>query len=300
MALNRKEFELLSLIKKLDVGFSQRELSQKVGFSLGSVNRTLKALIEKRYLTKDGRKISLTEEGLSALEPYRVKRAVFLAAGFGSRLVPVTLNTPKPLIRVLGKPIIETMLDAVLRAGIREIVIVRGYLADHFDVLKEKYPMIQFVENPDYWETNNISSAMQVKHLFRNAYVLDSDLYLKNPDLIREYEYSSSYLGVFTEKTDDWRLIVKGGKVTGMKIGGTNCYHMYDITYWTEEDGKKMEQYLPLLFASPGGKKKYWDDVPLGKFNPKFNIAVRSCDEGDIVEIDTLSELKAIDPSYGS
>ena len=110
MALNRKEFELLSLIKKLDVGFSQRELSQKVGFSLGSVNRTLKALIEKRYLTKDGRKISLTEEGLSALEPYRVKRAVFLAAGFGSRLVPVTLNTPKPLIQVLGKPIIETTL----------------------------------------------------------------------------------------------------------------------------------------------------------------------------------------------
>ena len=42
----------------------------------------------------------LTDAGLAALEPYRVRRMVVLAAGFGSRLRPVTLRTPKPLVRV--------------------------------------------------------------------------------------------------------------------------------------------------------------------------------------------------------
>ena len=42
----------------------------------------------------------VTARGIAALEPYRVKRAVLLAAGFGSRLLPVTVNTPKPLARV--------------------------------------------------------------------------------------------------------------------------------------------------------------------------------------------------------
>ena len=69
-----------------------------------------------------------------------MKRAVFVAAGFGSRMVPITLNTPKPLVRVNGTRIIDTLLDAVVEAGIPEIVIVRGYLGEQFDQLLYKYP----------------------------------------------------------------------------------------------------------------------------------------------------------------
>lgn len=53
-------------------------------------------LTENGYIS-DGK---ITDTGFAALEPYRVKRAIFIAAGFGSRLVPITLNTPKPLVRV--------------------------------------------------------------------------------------------------------------------------------------------------------------------------------------------------------
>ena len=145
---------------------------------------------------------------------------------------------------------------------------------------------------------NNISSAMKVKDLFGGAYVLDSDLYLQNPKLIRPYEYCASYLGVHMDKTDDWRLVVKNGRVTGMKVGGTDCYHMYDITYWTPGDGEKMARLLPELFNAPGGKQCYWDDVPLTHYNDQFYIEPRPCKEGDILEIDTLSELVALDPAY--
>ena len=48
-----------------------------------------------------------------------------------------------------------------------------------------------------------------------------------------------------------------------------------------------MEQLLPVLFNSPGGKQCYWDDVPLTHFNDQFHIEPRPCNEGDIIEIDT-------------
>ena len=89
---------------------------------------------------------------MSALEPYRAKRAIFIAAGFGSRMVPITFNTPKPLVRVHGQRIIDGLIDACLEAGINEIYIVRGYLAEQFDQLLYKYPMIRFLENPVYNE----------------------------------------------------------------------------------------------------------------------------------------------------
>ena len=57
-----------------------------------------------------------------------VQRAVFLAAGKGTRMAPLTDTVPKPLVKVHGKSIITTLLDAVMMAGIEEIYIVRGYL----------------------------------------------------------------------------------------------------------------------------------------------------------------------------
>ena len=109
---------------------TQRKLAEQTNTSLGKVNKTVKALTEAGLMA--GGKI--TEAGLEALEPYRVKRAVFLAAGFGSRMVPITFNTPKPLVRVHGVRIIDTLLDAVVAAGIPEIVVVRGYLGEQFDI----------------------------------------------------------------------------------------------------------------------------------------------------------------------
>ena len=107
-------------------------------------------------------------------------------------MIPITFNTPKPLVRVHGKRIIDTLLDAVVAAGIQEIIVVRGYLAEQFDQLLYKYPMIKFVENPAYNDANNISSAMCVRYMLSNAYVFEADLLLSNPDIIKKYHYRST------------------------------------------------------------------------------------------------------------
>ena len=120
------------------------ELARHQPENIQNASQTMLADLQQRGLVKDD--LTLTEAGYAYLEPYRVKRAVLIAAGFGSRMVPLTYTTPKPLIKVHGRRIIETLLDALLAAGIEEIIICRGYLKETFDVLKDKYPMIQFVE----------------------------------------------------------------------------------------------------------------------------------------------------------
>ena len=129
--------------------------------------------------------------------------AVILAAGFGQRLAPVTLNTPKPLVRVNGRRIIDGLLDACLAAGIDEIYIVRGYLAEQFDQLLYKYPMVHFLENPAYNDANNISSAVCARYLLQNAYVFEADLVISNPSIVTKYHYTSDFLGIFKERSDD-------------------------------------------------------------------------------------------------
>ena len=229
--LTKKQFDILTTIEGLGGFDTQRQLAEKTGMSLGIVNKTLSALTEKGFI--EGRKI--TAGGLEALEPYRVKRAVFIAAGFGSRMVPITLNTPKPLVRVKGQRIIDSLLDAVVAAGIEEIYLVRGYLAEQFDQLLYKYPNIKFIENPAYNEANNISSLMCVRSLLQNAYVFEGDMLLSNKALVTKYQYSSNYLGVPVAVTDDWCFETKNSQITKVSVGGTNCHQMIGISYWTAE-----------------------------------------------------------------
>ena len=294
MALNQKEFDLLASLAESEGRLTQRELAEKTGCALGTVNRILRQA-EENGLVRDGR---ITPAGETALEPYRVRRAVFIAAGFGSRMVPITFNTPKPLVRVHGIRIIDRLIDACLEAGIQEIVIVRGYLAEQFDQLKYKYPMVTFLENPVYNEANNISSAMVARYLLSNAYVFEADLLIHNPKIIRKYHYTSDFLAIKKERTDDWCFTVRDGIITEEKVGGTDCWQMVGISYWNGEDGRKLSQDIAEVYASPGGKERYWEQVPLVYRKEHYAVRVRPCLEEDIVEIDTFRELKEIDKTY--
>lgn len=241
----------------------------------------------------------VTRKGYRYLEPYRVKRAILLAAGFGSRLHPVTVNTPKPLVRVCGERIIDTLIKSILRAGIKEIYIVRGYLADSFDALKAKYPEVKFIDNPEYSTTNNISSVFYARNLLSNTYVFESDIYLRNRRLITKYQYSSNYLGIYRDKTDDWCFTMEKGFISSQVVGGKKCYQEIGLSYWTEEDGKRLSKYLYEAYLHYAeGKQIFWDQVPFKYHIDEFKVRVRPCDENDVIEIDTLDDLKSLDKAY--
>lgn len=292
--ITRKQFNVLTFLEKVKCEKSQRQIAEATGMSTGTVNKVI-AELKDAGLIENG---LLTEKGYAALEPYRVKKAIFIAAGFGSRLVPITLNTPKPLVRVNGTRMIDTLLDAVVAAEIEEIYIVRGYLGEQFDQLLAKYPTIKFLENPLYNEANNISSALLSRHLMQDAYVLEADLYLSNPDIIQKYQYTSNYLGVPTDYTDDWCFETKNKVITKVNIGGNNCHHMYGISYWNKEAGAKLYDDIKKVYEMPGGKERYWDQVALEYCKDNYTVEVRECTFDDIVEIDSFADLKKIDPIY--
>ncbi|MBO5591320.1 MAG: NTP transferase domain-containing protein [Acidaminococcaceae bacterium] len=294
MSLTRKQFDILELLATNEKQLSQRNLEKLTGYSLGTVNKAVKELISLGLMANG----SITNNGMNALEPYRVKRAIFIAAGFGSRLVPITFNTPKPLVRVHGVRIIDRLIDACLDAGINEIIIVRGYLAEQFDQLLYKYPMIKFLENPIYNESNNISSSLVARYMLSNAYVFEADLLISNPKIIKKYHYTSDFLAIKKARTDDWCFEVKDNIITEEKVGGTNCWQMVGISYWNEADGHKLSQDIADVYTSPGGKERYWEQVPLVYRKEHYKVEIRECFDEDIVEIDTFRELKAIDKTY--
>ena len=140
---------------------------------------------------------------------------------------------------------------------------------------------------------------MLASDLLCNSYVCEADLVLANPALIKSHHYRSNFLGIYMEHTDDWRFDVKDGIIHAqIPTGGDNCYQEVGISYWDEEDGKKLSKHLKAAFDMPNGKNLYWDQVQFLVYKDEYQVEVRECKAEDIVEIDSFQELKKIDSVY--
>lgn len=108
--------------------------------------------------------------------------AVILAAGISSRLKPLTDNTPKCLLKLGEKSILELAIDNIIANNIHDIIIVTGYLQEQIiDFVSVKYPQLHvtYIHNKVYQSTNNIYSLWLTKE-----YVLDDELLLMDCDIV--------------------------------------------------------------------------------------------------------------------
>ena len=300
IGLSRNEFDFLTYLEKNGKGqYSQRKLADDLTISLAGEAKLERNLAERDYINElaDG-EIEISEKGLKALEPYRVRKAIILAAGFGQRLAPVTLDTPKPLVRVNGVRILDTLLNALYAKGITNITIVRGYKKEQFDALREKYPTFRFIDNPEFNLANNISSAIAAIDQIDRCYICEADLYISNPDVFNKYEYRTNYLGARVTETDDWCFRKRNGYADEYQMGGTDCYQAFGISYWNGEDAEKLKADLRKVYAMRGGKENLWEQVPLRIMKKNYKVEIRKCHKSDIIEIDNFVELIAVDPSY--
>ena len=207
---------------------------------------------------------------------------------------------PKPMVRVDGRRIIDTLLAALVAAGIPEIYVVRGYLGEKFDALKEEYPTLHFIDNPHWHEANNISSLLAAGDLVENAFVVEGDLFLQNPSLLSREQQGTNYLAIPVKETTDWCFFPdEAGVIRRMAVGGTDCWKMVGISYWTTEDGRNLAQSIRRLYESPGGAARYWDEAALSADIEDFCVRVRACSEKDVQEIDTVEELETLRRKYG-
>lgn len=231
----------------------------------------------------------------------KVKRAIIMAAGIGKRMQPITFETPKPLIKVNGVRMIDTVITALHSNGIREIYVVVGYLKEQFYCLEKEYEGLKLIFNPYYDKYNNISSLYVARNYISNAIILDGDQIIFDKGILKADFDFSGYNAAWTDgETDEWLMQVNENKVitSCSRTGGKCGWQLFSISRWTENDGIRLKKYIEIEFKEKNNCQLYWDDIAMFKHFNDFRLRVYPMSKDAVVEIDSVRELVEMDESY--
>ena len=222
-----------------------------------------------------------------------------MAAGFGSRFVPLTFETPKGLLEVFGERMIERQIKQLHAVGITDITIVVGYLKEKFDYLIDKY-QVKLLYNPEYASKNNLATIYHAREILRgkNMYILSSDNWMRN-NMYHAYECGAWYATSYMEgDTSEWCVKTnKKGRITSVSIGGQNCHVLYGPAFFSKEFS---EQFLPIIneyYHRPGTEQFYWENAAVDHL-ADLELYANPQPEHQIYEFENLEELRLFDPKY--
>ncbi len=222
--------------------------------------------------------------------------AILMAAGLGERMRPLTETTPKPLVKVHGMPMIETVVEGLLARPVEEIYVVTGYLGVQFEGLCDKYPSVKLIQNPDYGTKNNISSIYAARKVLGSGdcFICESDLYVADPSIFQKELPHSCYYGRMQEGySDDWVFDLQGRYITRVGKGGKDTYNMVGISYFKQAEALILKEEIEKAYAVKENGNLFWDDV-VNRNLDKLHLRVEPVKEGQLIEIDTVEELRKV------
>ena len=284
--MNKQESDILRTLFA-EPFINQRILSETSGHSLGVVNRSLKTLISEEYLTDE---IHPTKKAVHEYITKAPKNAIILAAGFGMRMVPINLTTPKALLEVNEEPLIERIIKQLHEVGIKSITIVVGFMKECFDYLIDEYG-VDLVVNPEYASKNNLSSLALVSDRISNTYIIPSDIWCDRNPFNSHEMYSWYMVSDIVDNESDVRVnrkmeLVKVGEHTGGNA-------MVGISYLLEEDAAPIREKIQKLDRSGKHDEDFWE-IALYK-GEKMVIPARVVHASNVVEINTYEQLRELD-----
>ncbi|MEA4965891.1 MAG: phosphotransferase [Oscillospiraceae bacterium] len=293
--LTHSQFSVLNrILAAASEPMTQRKLAEAVGISLGKTNAVL-AELKSAGLIQDS--LRITAAGIAALEPYRVKNAVIMAAGMSTRFAPLSYEKPKALLEVRGELLIERQIRQLHEAGITEILLVVGYMKEKLFYLADKFGVEIFV-NEDYYRFNNPSSLILVADRLDNTYLCSSDNYFtENP--FEPYVYRAYYSAEYAPgETEEYCLTCnQKDRITHVTIGGSAAWFMIGHAYFDREFSRNFARILREEYAQPATKTQLWEDLYI-RHLPELALYIRRYDSAVIKEFDSLDELRDFDSRY--
>lgn len=284
--MNCFEMDILNVLSK-ERFVSQRVLAGQSGYSLGMVNKSLKNLLNKGYIDED---LTITEKARTEIAEKSPKRAIILAAGFGMRMVPINMETPKALLEVNGETLIERIIRQLHEIGIRKIYIVVGFMKEQLEFLIDEYG-VELIVNEQYAKKNNYYSMYLVRHLLENAYIIPCDIWAReNP--FNAHELYSWYM---VSEGEDKESSVRVNRKNELVLCSDTEYgnKMIGITYLSGNDAIRVCKRLEKMEKDDRYNSCFWEDALIDA--NRFIVLVKMVKEESVIEINTFEQLRELD-----
>lgn len=261
-----------------------------------SFSDELKQTCQKNGWT-DGSKI--TDSGYEALAPYKVDNAIIMAAGRSRRCMPLSNYLPKGLFEIKGDTMVERQIKQMHDAGIKQIIIVVGYLKEKYYEMAKKYPELIVIDNEEWQEKNNISSLYAAKDYIKNSYICCSDNWFAH-NVYRDYVYDSYYAAKYSDEfinEDCVKAFDKNGYMREVKRGGEKSWYIIGESFWRKDFSDTFKDLMVKEYYDPEMKYMLWDHF-YAKHIDVLNMKIRKTTDAECKEFDTTEEIIEFNPSF--